>query len=60
MPEPDAENPASLPAKIRLTRPHGFIDQDGNDRFWRAGMVISAPGEVALLMDRGATHEVVE
>lgn len=41
---------------IRLTRPHGFVDVDGRRHHWAAGHVASEPGEIALLVGRGATH----
>jgi hypothetical protein len=47
------------PRKIRLTHRHGFIDHNNRTRTWEAGDVIDDPAEVALLLRRGASHEVI-
>jgi hypothetical protein len=57
--EKPAPPPAPRPTKIRLTHAHGFIDEDGRDRFWKAGTVISGEDEIDLLTGRGALHETV-
>ncbi|MGI4793132.1 MAG: hypothetical protein ACRYG8_03420 [Janthinobacterium lividum] len=49
-----------LPRAVRLTRPHGYIDEEGRHRTWRAGHVAEHADEVALLVGRGAQHEVLE
>lgn len=45
---------SKLPAKVRLVRPHGFIDEDGTHRYWKAGDVVSDPATIKLLSDRKA------
>ncbi len=57
---PTAADPAPAPQrKIKLTHHHGYIDDDGRDRFWKAGTVIADDAEIDLLVGRGALHEVV-
>lgn len=46
------------PAAIRLMAHHGFIDQDGVHQLWTPGQVVSDPDTVALLISRGARHEM--
>lgn len=50
----------SAPSRIRLIRPHGFVDEYGRHRFWRAGDVVGDPHEIALLLERGAPAEPAE
>ena len=60
---PDPSDPMveeAMPRAIRLTRPHGFIDEDGRHRMWHAGHVVDDADEVSLLVRRGAQHEIVE
>jgi hypothetical protein len=59
-PVPDAPPTPEYPAKIKLMSHHGFIDDNGVHRFWPAGSVIVMPADVALLVDRGADHIVLE
>lgn len=56
----ETDGAEALPRAVRLTRPHGFIDENGIIRHWRAGYVADDAEEVALLVGRGAQHEVVE
>ena len=47
------------PARIRLLRPHGFVENDTNrHRYWQAGEVITSPDEIELLRSRGAEYEI--
>ena len=57
---PDSTAGEALPRAVRLTRPHGFIDDEGTIHHWRAGHVAATADEVALLVGRGAQHEVLE
>ena len=57
MEEPEAP---VLPARIRITHLHGFIDEDETHRQWKGGTVVSNPDEIALLIGRGARYEVLE
>ena len=59
-PEPPvAPEPEPMPSRIRLARPHGFIDDDGRRRHWHPG-VVSDPDDVAALVGRGVPHEALE
>ena len=60
MPPEEKPLPPGTPKKIRLLSPHGFIDDNGRARNWNAGDVISTGQEIALLVGRGAEHEVLE
>lgn len=55
-----SDAPVSIPAKVRLTAPHGFIDENSRHRYWNAGEVVGDAAEVALLINRGAPVEPVE
>ncbi|MBU3625726.1 hypothetical protein ICN48_05690 [Polynucleobacter sp. JS-Safj-400b-B2] len=47
-----------LPTSITLSAPHGFIDEDtGEHRYWHAGMEVTDPEEIKLLIDRQAPLE---
>jgi len=50
--------PAGTPQEIMLTSPYGFIDEAGRNRSWLAGARIRNPSQVALLISRGAEHQV--
>ena len=50
----------ATPRAIRLLRAHGFIDEDGCRHQWRAGIVVTSPDEIALLMTRRAVVAIVE
>lgn len=55
-----AEPPKTeLPARIKVIHAHGFIDEDGRNRFWKGGEVIAGADEIALLIGRGASVETV-
>jgi hypothetical protein len=43
-----------LPATVTLAAPYGFIDEDGERRYWGAATVVTDPDEIALLVERGA------
>ena len=47
------------PTRIRLLRPHGFIDDEGRHRRWYPG-IITAPDDIAVICGRGVPHEVLE
>jgi hypothetical protein len=51
---------ADLPAKLQLTAPYGFIDENDRARNWRAGDIITDPAEIALLIDRVAPVDFVD
>lgn len=53
--EPEAKAP--LPAKVKMVRPHGFIDDAGQHRYWQQGQVVFEPADIALLAERGAEFE---
>ena len=50
------------PAAIRLTAPHGFIEDVHNKGVfhWEAGEVVTSPVTVALLIERRASWEPVK
>lgn len=49
------------PTAVRLTHPHGFIENDTQrHRFWKAGEMITDQAEIDLLMERGAPLEFVD
>lgn len=65
--EPEVDDAADMldgdpqvPEAIRLHYPHGFIAEDGSRHFWGAGQVVREPDQVALLISRGAPHDVME
>lgn len=49
-----------MPKKIRLTHLHGYFDDNGAYREWKAGFVTSDESEVKLLVERGAPLEVLD
>jgi hypothetical protein len=58
--EKPADQPKALPksvkkypAKIRLTRPFGFIDDLGHTHYWFQNLVVDAPIEIMMIIDRG-------
>lgn len=55
--EPE-DNPR-YPAKIRMTRPHGFIDDFGSSHYWPQGIVLDSPEEIRTILDRGCKDYVV-
>lgn len=61
-PSPVSTDAGMLPAAIRLTAPHGFIeDVHGRGVFhWDAGEIVTRPATIALLIGRGASWEPVE
>lgn len=49
-----------LPAKVRLVRAHGFIEQEtGRHRLWQAGEMVGDASEIEMLISRGAHVEEV-
>lgn len=59
-PTAEAEKPKpSLPSKVRLVWPYGFIDENGRHRAWKGGDVVADPAEIALLIERKAPCEPV-
>lgn len=53
-------DPATLPAKIKMVQPHGFIDDEGRHCYWQQGQVVFEPADIALLHERKANFEAVE
>ncbi|MEQ1694771.1 MAG: hypothetical protein ABL901_02925 [Hyphomicrobiaceae bacterium] len=50
----------SLPAKIKMLEPHGFIDDEtGKSYFWQQGQTVFEPAEIAMLVERKASFEPV-
>lgn len=47
------------PAKIKVVRPHGFITDDGANRHWNQGQIVTDADEIALLIERKADIEEV-
>ena len=39
---------------VRLESAHGFIDEAGAHRFWKPGIDITDPADIAVLIERGA------
>ena len=58
--EPDLK--AALPASVTLDAPYGFIDDEGVNRYWNAGQVVTNSDDVALLVERLApiSYEAAE
>jgi hypothetical protein len=52
-----AKKTGDVPESITLSAPHGFIDDEGNHRYWQQGQVVTDPEEVALLIEREASIE---
>lgn len=46
-PKPD------YPETITMTRPFGYIDDDGQGHMWQPGMVVESADEVKDIIDRG-------
>ena len=56
-----ASEAAALPTKIKMSRPHGFVDDEtGVTRFWQINQIVFEPEDIALLIERGAHFEIVE
>jgi Tfp pilus assembly protein PilX len=54
IPPPAAPTPTpALPSRVRLIRPHGFIDATGN-HYWPQGAIVTSAADIATLTDRGA------
>ena len=51
------DNTSEVPQSVTLSAPHGFIDDEGNHRYWQQGQVVTDPEEVALLIEREASIE---
>lgn len=51
---PEAAPAPDLPRAVRLTHPYGYYTDHNVLRAWDAGHVESDPGEVAILVGRGA------
>ena len=58
-PAPPQPEPV-LPAKIRLTCPFGFMDDDNVPHWWGAGQEVTDPAEIKTLVAYNAEHEVLE
>ncbi len=54
-----ASQPDTAPKRVRLLRPYGFYDE-GVARFWRQDALVEHPDDIALLIERGASVEVLE
>lgn len=62
-PQPKTEakpKAAKHPDSVTLSAPHGFIDDDGNHRYWHAGHVVTDPEHVALLIKRKAPLDGID
>jgi hypothetical protein len=57
MPVPTVPVYPTLPARVRLTEAHGFVNDYDAVYFKPGGTVITNPVEIAILMDRGAPIE---
>ena len=57
---PVVPEPSALPSAIRLTRPHGFVDEVGQHRFWPEGLVVTNPSHIQLLVTRKAHMEMLD
>ena len=42
------------PAKLVLTAPYGFIDENEQHRYWHAGTEVMDADDIALLIERQA------
>ncbi len=51
--------PEAAPQRIRLLRPYGFYDE-GVPRFWRQDALVEHPDDIAILIERGASVDVLE
>jgi hypothetical protein len=56
--EPVVDN--DLPERIKIIDPHGFIDDEGTHRYWHAGVQVEDPEQIALLIARGATYDIMD
>lgn len=57
-PTPEVPEPSAFPSVIRLTRPHGFVDEAGKHLFWPEGLVVTNPDHIQLLVARKAHMEM--
>lgn len=56
-----SNSPTGLPTKIKMTRPHGFVDEEtGESHYWHINQEVFEPADIALLIERGADFEVLE
>jgi hypothetical protein len=44
-----------LPKRIKFTRPHGYIDDDGHMHYWFVGQIEDDAENIATVIDRGCT-----
>lgn len=49
-----------LPARVALTSPYGYYDDDGTPHFWSAGYETDKPDEIKDFVARGAEIETLE
>ena len=54
MAKPKKDDAPALPAKLVLTSPYGFIDENGQHRYWHAGTEVTDADDIALLIARQA------
>ena len=52
--QPPPPDVSTHPKRVQLVRPHGFIDEYGQNRHWQQGEIVGDPAQVALLIERGA------
>lgn len=55
-----AKKSEKQPSAVRMTRPHGFIDDNEVHRQWNQGEIVRDKDDIALLMERGAEFEEVQ
>lgn len=48
------------PEAVSLSAPYGFIDDSGATRYWQAGVTVTDPADVALLIGRKAPLAGIE
>jgi hypothetical protein len=61
LPEAEADAPGPpLPKRVKLLRPHGFIDHHGQHQYWTAGQVVKNADEIQTLLARGAMVEALD
>lgn len=51
---PVAEAPKHVyPAKIKMQAPFGFVDEQGNNKYWHQWQEVSDPEEIKMIIDHG-------
>lgn len=57
--EPKIEKPV-YPAAIKMTKPFGFITDEGDHHYWMQGMLVDVPEQIAEIIDHKCTDFIVE